>query len=285
MSIEKPKVSAFDLRPHLEFVEEHKDKFKAAINDLLKRSTQHEFTASIQVDPKDKYPQYQESLITNLLASMPESLLAFSDLKQVLFEEHVVEPVFSEDGVWETVKHVSPESYPDDQYQVLVGNTWFYEEGEFFVISQSVIPEHFTDDPEAIWIYQTHVFLHEFFHTIEQNKRSEEQRSSMQFAYQGQTFNFQNWYEDFEKLIISGDETQSVSYYASVYKDKLNQDCKKQDPKVYTRALMEQICETFVAYQLNIISNPNGWTNFQEAAPKKWALMNKLCQAEPIINI
>ena len=281
MNTEQPTASAFDLRPHLEFVKAHKDKFKAAIAELLTRKTQQEFAASIEVDTFNEYPQYQGSFITSLLTSMPESLVAFSDLEQVWSDKHIIVPEFSEDGNWtKKVENVSPESYPEDQYEVLVGYT--SEKGDKII--QSVIPEHFTDDPEAIWIYQTHVFLHEFFHTIEVNKRTVEQRSAMRFSYKGQTFNFQEWLDEFEVLLLSGEEPESVSYYASVYKDKLNSTYKNQDAKGYTTALMEQICETFVAYQLNIISNPNAWTNFKEAANQKWTLMDKLCQAHPITN-
>ena len=58
MNTEQPTASAFDLRPHLEFVKAHKDKFKAAIVELLTRKTQQEFAASIEVDAFNEYPQY-----------------------------------------------------------------------------------------------------------------------------------------------------------------------------------------------------------------------------------
>lgn len=152
-------------------------------------------------------------------------------------------------------------------------------------------------DKKAVYLYQIHVLLHEFFHTVDYPRRDPEERSKILLQVDGKQFTFQDWWLAFEELILSGIEPQCVSSYANTYFEDLNQKTKKSDYNKFTHALAEQICETFVAYQLWIISNDEGWTNFKienfgnivqlekqlkdesKSANLKWILMDKLCRA------
>jgi hypothetical protein len=162
------------------------------------------------------------------------------------------------------------------------------------------IPISVSEDKRAVYLYQIHVFLHEFFHTIELLRRKPEEKSKILLEVDGQNFTFNDWWLAFEELILSGIEPQCVSSYANTYFDDLNQESKSADYDKFTIALAEQICETFVAYQFGIISNNEGWKNFKsesfgniqqlkkfvkkesESANLKWVLMDKLCRSNII---
>ena len=86
--------------------------------------------------------------------------------------------------------------------------------------------------------------------------------------------------------------------YGNTYLSLLNKETKEEDYDKFTYAMAEQIAETFVAYQLGIISNHEGWTNFKaesfanidqlekfikkdsQSANRKWVLMDKLYRAQ-----
>lgn len=168
------------------------------------------------------------------------------------------------------------------------------------VIYPTPIPASVSENERAVFLYQVHVFLHEFFHTIDYPRRDPSVRGKVVLEVDGDQFTFQDWWEAFEQLLLSGAEPNPVSSYANVYSDSLNQETKSNDPRKFAQAVAEQICETFVAYQLGIISNDEGWTDFKAesfgnqkqygkqilktapAANLKWVLMDKLCRARVI---
>jgi len=208
-------------------------------------------------------------------------------------------PGYDDDGNLDTskVELVPVDEFPrpiDHPTRILVGVSNGTQ------IFPTPIPPTISKNPEAIKMYQIHVFLHEFFHTLDYKRRSPEERSKIQLEVDGQKFTFQEWWSAFEELILSGVEPGAISSYAETYSHQLNQGFAGENEKKYTNAIAEQICETFVAYTLGIISNNQGWNNFQNesfgnvtqlekylkgdapAANLKWVLMDKLCRAEVI---
>ena len=89
-----------------------------------------------------------------------------SHLKTVKAYDIVPVPGFDDDGNLDPkqVQTMSTAEFLESdhhQSRVLIGNSNGPQ------ISQTVIPEGVSNDTEARKMYQTHVFLHEFFHTIE----------------------------------------------------------------------------------------------------------------------
>lgn len=146
------------------------------------------------------------------------------------------------------------------------------------------IPRTLSQNDRAIEIYQICVFIHEFFHTVEEGSRSyrKNNRDKIKFDLAGEQFTFADWWKDWENLILSTKESGFVSYYASTYSNKLTESKRDQGGWEFEYAIAEQIAESFVAYMLNIQANPDGWTDFKTAAPRKWELMDKLCRATVI---
>jgi hypothetical protein len=125
-------------------------------------------------------------------------------------------------------------------------------------------------------------------------------RKDVRLSYNNQEFTLDDWWNEFSELILSEIEPSSISYYASTYKATLNKETKNEWGWQFDHALWEQIAESFVAYMLNIQTNPEGWTDFKSesfgnveqlrkyqsgesrAANQKWLLIDKLCQSTVI---
>lgn len=294
-----------DLRPNIEFVDENLDLYKKGLKQFLKIPVTigaSSFASGIMFEELGNFsnPQVDTNDILVLLYRMPICLIQLSRLEIVSFEWGSIVPVpkFDANGNFNRQADFVPlNEFPrkgDHPSRILIGYT--SENGK--IIYPSPISPSVYNKYLACWCYQIHVFLHEFFHTIEIDRRNIEERSKIVLLTDNQQFTFQDWWNDFENLILSGNEPQPISSYAANYIDKLNLKTKKADEKEFIHALAEQICESFVAYVLGIASNDYGWTNFQKesfgnkkqlelfqkglspAANLKWILIDRLWRAK-----
>ncbi len=291
-----------DLRPNLAFVEKHLDQYKAGIAKILNRPADPkaiQWADAVQITGSTQSTQLSAEQIRSFLSRMPSSLRELSHLKEVAIQDFILVPGFDEHGNFDSSKvtTATAQEFPTEgehPSRILVG----WSDGQ--AIRPTIIPDSVSSSPGAIWIYQAHVFLHEFFHTIEFPRRTESARSAVSLALDGIQFTFQDWWQDFEQTVLNGQEPEPVSMYAATRQNLLNQESKLQDPQNYLRALAEQVCESFVAHQLGIISNSAGWTDFRaaslgnkhwanlydeymvESANQKWGLMERLCRAAVI---
>lgn len=304
--IEKNK-DKLNLTPNINFVSGHIATYKKGLEDLLEITPSAEsqsWANTIEFIGTDDIvkPQVLPEDATKLLARMPIALIELSTLSTISYHTFgnprvIPVPGFDENGNLDQskIELVPVDEFPredDHPSRILVG----VSNGE--TIFPTPIPESVSKDAEAVYLYQVHVFLHEFFHTIDYKRRDPELRASVSLEFEGESFTFQEWWKEFEALVLSGEEPNCISSYAKTYEQELNSNTKEKDNKKFTQALAEQICESFVAYQLGIISNEEDWTEFKnesfgnkkqqekfkkEQAPSanlKWQLMDKLCRAK-----
>lgn len=299
-----------DFKPSVDFVDQNFQIYQQAVNSLL---TREKSKSGLKLAAETTFfgvddivePQVNPEEAGNLLAIMPESLVKLSMLQNIsyhLFGEHIKKipvPGFDEEGNFDPkkVELVSVDEFPrphDHPTRILVGVSNGRQ------IFPTPIPSTVSSNSEAIKFFQIHVFLHEFFHTIERLRRDPEKRSQILLEIDRQQFTFQDWWKAFEELLVSGIEPEAISNYAETYSHQLNEDFAKKEEGKFTAAVAEQIAETFVAYMLGIISNKKGWTNFKTesfgntnqlekylkgeapAANLKWILMDQLCRAKVI---
>lgn len=324
-----------DLAPNINFVSRNEHSYIVAIKEIFARIPSEQAfewgkKLSFNWEKDSVQPQVSSENSKELLSRMPQSLIELSKLRDINYHlfggwAHLLPvPIFNEDwsfswradaisawdfprkrwwsyivygwvnwGNWWEFKAETKESIEDDHpSRVLV---WV---SNWTTIFPTPIPLTVSSNKEAVYLYQIHVLLHEFFHTIDYPRRDPEIRSKILLEVDWGQFTFQDWWEAFEELILSWVEPECISSYADTYFDKLNEWYRKADHGKFTSALAEQICETFVAYQLNIISNNSWWTDFKwhsfwnaeqlskyirwesPAANLKWILMDKLCRAK-----
>lgn len=303
--IEKNK-NKFDLKPNIDFVSQHKEVYEEGLANILEREPSVEAQEWVNglefVGEQDIVdPQVHPEDVRRVLSSMPEVLIKLSKLKTISYHTFgnprvVPVPGFDNDGNLDQRKITlapvdefpAPGEHPS---RILVG----VSTGD--VIYPTPIPESVSKDKTAVYLYQAHVLMHEFFHTVDYPRRNPETRSEILLEIDGERFTFQDWWKEFEDLILSGKEPGPVSNYASTYESSLNREFAEQDYKKFSSALAEQICESFVAYQLNIISNRDDWTDFRvesfgnkeqekkfqqgkvKSANLKWELIDRLCRS------
>lgn len=285
-----------DRKPGVDFVSQHLGIYQTAIAALLAKEPSEsgaklaaavEFTFAEDIVGPQVTPEQGRAL----LAVMPESLASLSCLEGVsyhTFDRHVKKipvPGYDEEG---NLDHSKIEQVPFDEFprpgdhpsRILAGVS------SGIKIFPTPIPPSVSQDSEAVEIYQHYVFLHEFFHTIDYLRRTVASRSEVQLEVDGEQFTFQEWWDDFQALLLSGCEPGAVSIYAGTYSHQLNPEFQTANPAKFTSAVAEQICETFVAYTLGIVPNNQGWTDFRaesfggSSVPnEKWTLMDRLCRA------
>lgn len=222
-----------------------------------------------------------------ILSRMPSILVSLSKLKEVESLSLVPVPKFDEEGNldltdgpdWTDVGEFPKENQHPER--VLIGMSTGSK------IFQTPIPESVSTDAEARKMYQRHVFAHEFFHTVDYPLRvkgnretTEANRQVIQFiATDGQLFTFQDWWSNFEHLMCKKGITPP-SIYASSYDSSLNSETRDADYDTFQTAVAEQVCESFVAYYLNILPNEEGYDDFKSAKPELWALIDELVNAQ-----
>lgn len=284
--IEKEK-DKMDLRPAIGFIEKYKDSYTNGMNALMQREPtirMKEWASTLNFPHEDRIrgPQTSSEEARQLLARMPEALAALSHLRTVSYEyaNQVIEPVYNPNGTLKTGNTVEFEQFGNNNEhptRLLVGMTPYSGD----TIYLSALPSTIYEKPESAHMYQMHVLLHEFFHTVEIHRRDPAERSKIILETDGKRFTFQEWWERFEELVLRHIE-KPVSRYAAGYEHDLTESMKRTDEKKFTHALAEQICESFVAYQQNIIPNDEGLKNFKVFWPITWWLMDTLCRAKLI---
>jgi hypothetical protein len=263
-----------NLRLALAFVEKHLNQYQANVDRFLSGEefpASRAFAEQIAFDfekANQSVPlQITPDEIKTLIAHVSPGLIRYSELKTVNFTHHnkVALPDFGEDGnlsakrcrgavpADEFVRE--PENY--HPHRILIGLTT--QDGK--TIFPMAIPSTVSNDPEAIRIYQLHVMLHEFFHTIENTRRDDEKASAMVInPSNGRTF--ADWSKDY--LASLADEKLLTSEYSQVYTSELFDEQGAILPAVtpYGDPVREDMAEAWVASHFDIISNPHGYTSF-----------------------
>jgi hypothetical protein len=288
-----------NMRPNLRFIEANKQQYAANVQRYLSRevsddSNQWSMGIAILNPVMDETLQLPPDLAQALLARVPAGFQRVSLLKGVDYEwqKNVAVPQFNEEGIFSGVQLPSIEEFNGGDYhktRVLTG----YTKPDGTIIKPTHIPLEVSSDPEAIRLYQAHVLLHEFFHTVEVVLRTEENAKKLQLR-PGRTF--ADWAQDFLESLK--EEKLHTSYYSGVYHHALYDENHhlRQSVTPYDYAVRELMAEAFVAYQFDIISNPRGYTSFQSQSfgnahpeqellkhggqSKRYGLMKELCDAD-----
>lgn len=267
-----------NLRLALAFVEQHLPHYQANVHRFLSGEVfpeSREFAEGRTFD-FEKADQNVPLQITpddtrNLIAHINPALVRHSALKTVNYRYHhlVALPDFAEDGnlserkcrgavpVGEFV--AEPENYHPQR--MLIGTTSL----DGTTISPTAIPSTVSNNAEAVRLYQLHVMLHEFFHTIESPRRSDEKSAAIVLdATSGRTF--ADWSHDYLRSLET--EKMLTSEYSNVYSNQLFDGQGKILSGVtpYDDPVREDMAEAWVASHFDIISNPHGYTSFSNFA-------------------
>lgn len=294
-----------DMRPALDFVGKHKAIYAANLSGRIQASKQAgDGGRALRVDSisaigEPNHLAYlqigQAGRIRDLLFLMPTSILEMSYLKTISFEEYdglVVVPGFDEFGYFDRrqVKAVPLNSFPqkgEHPSRILLGQS----NGE--TIRMMAIPPSVSEDRDAVSYFQAHVFVHEFFHSIEYPRRADRSVVKL-YSHDGNSFTLEDWWQEYSNLVLFGQETEPVSFYSAAYGRDLSPDVLMVDKERYDRALAEDMAECFVAYLLDITPNSKGELSFKQrslggkiAGPlsggnQKWQLMEKLFRSSVV---
>lgn len=284
------KKNTLDLRPALEFVNRHLDRYEAnflrfisgqpSTSPNLKEIAYQNPMMYLNSDKLDNQPQVTPADIQKILPHIPMTFQRLSQLEKVDYGYNgiVPVPVFEQDGSWHNVEFVPANEFPrveDHPSRILIGRS----DGRF--IYPSALPASISSNDRCRWFYQLHVFLHEFFHTIEYLRRSKEQRGKIILeSKHGKRFTFQQWWSQWEDEFAPTMKLPFATRYAATYTDDLNWDRLEKEPVVFTRALAEQICESFVGYILEIAPNDQDNPDFKDHSPGAWCLINDLAESQ-----
>lgn len=273
-----------DLKPNIDFVSRHMSHYDEGIKRLYSLPVSVEgkrFADSIEFKSLECFvdPQLSAGEIRQIVSSMPQSLIMLSNLVDVTYEDKIPVPIYDDSGNFSgSVNEVSHKEFPrpgDHPSRVLVGMSNGY------TIWQTPIPRSVSEDERAVKAYQTHVFLHEYFHTIESPRRNPEARHSVLMECDGDKFTMQDIWNGFKQLYLRHDRV-FVSRYSSIYADRLNLETKAANLVRFNQALAEQICESFAGYMLGIISNDNNETDFAKAHPENHRLIDMMYRGKVI---
>ncbi len=288
-----------NMRPNLAFIEKHKLQFAANVKRYLQGrvsvfSVEWARNVAIKNDSMDDTLQLESGFALDLLRQLPEGLQRVSQLKVIDYEwqKNVAVPKFNEEGIFTGAQLPSIEEFNAGDYhktRVLTG----YTKPDGTAIKPTHIPSEVCSDPLAVRLYQAHVLLHEFFHTVEVLLRSEESAGKLLLDSER---TFADWARDFLESL--DEERQHISHYAGVYHDAIYDEAGNVRSTItpHDYAVREQMAESFVAYLLDIISNPAGYTSFQNQSfgnihpgeellkhggqSKRYGLMKELCNAQ-----
>lgn len=271
----------FDLRPNLSFVRNNLSLYEDAVNRLLSRYSDYSsnWVSELSFVNEDKATDYHRCFgsARNVLSGIPDSLLRISICRKIdcVFYDNaqlVLIPTFDEKGVFTgRPDFIELNQFSNDLYfgRVLVGVS---HEG---VIYTTPLPiglcegGDFSISLSVIQLYQVHVLLHEFFHTVDV------EIPKYRFRYEGEEWSGSEIFSEFDSLFRKS-EYRPISYYAKAQSIHL----QSTDHKLYQDCFREQIAEIFVGYMLNIISNPYGVVNIKSNFFEEWRLMNILCSSE-----
>jgi hypothetical protein len=143
----------------------------------------------------------------------------------------------------------------------------------FSFIKPTAIPESISQNPEAIRHYQIHVFLHEFFHTIEADHRDEAGAATWK-VNESSDRTFADWKKDY--AIACAEDPSVSSFYANVYTESLF-TTTDNTPNPFSFMIREWMCEDWVGVTLRAL--PNADSDMQRPHGKRRALFQELLTA------
>lgn len=267
--VEKNK-DLMDLKPNLSYVKNHIEGYRLALQKLRTFQPHNEVKerlAAVKISDvtHDYTLQLAPEEAIELLSHLPAEILKISGLTELnyQYQRFVPIPKFNTEGFFEGCEGlVSADIFPKETSEdgsvveyhpsrILIGNEY---QG---VIRPSYLPSTVCDDPEAVKMYQIHVLLHEFFHTIEERFRSNEAAEKLVMHLpDGTATTFGAWRRRFIETQIT-EEPGYTSSYAKTYSDKI-----KKGVNLEEYAVAEQLCETFVAFILDRAPNDTGYSTF-----------------------
>lgn len=277
------KKNKLDLRPALEFVQKHIHSYETGFHSLMEKPVTGGMIPDVSYMETNLLvgdtPQIMPSVMKEIMGRLPRSVLELSQLTTVNFESTatVPVPVFNDTGTWVSVEMVPVSKFPrhgDHPSRILIGRST----GK--VIYPSALPASVYGGDRARWFYQLHVFLHEFFHTVEYLRRNTEVRQAIKLVGEKNTFTFEDWWQKWENFFASASKMKFSTRYAATYGDSLTQEVRERDPALFTRAVAEQICESFAGYILGIAPNDDDNPKFSDHSPGTWILIDELASAE-----
>lgn len=274
------KKDRLDLRPAVEFVARHIDRYLEGYARLFGKEIDSASRIRIEYANvgclANAGLQMRPEVIDHILPRLPAAILELSLLESVDYSNaaNVPVPIFEEDGGW-SGDHVmvNMHRFPrenDHPSRILIG----YSTGK--VIFPSALPASVCAAERARWLYQLHVLLHEFFHSVEYLRRSPEKRRLVVLDCMGRQFTLQRWWSMWEDEFLRSRRPPLATRYAASYKDMLSWEAMEKDPKGTERALAEQVCESFVGYILGVAPNDENEQIFWRHSGTAWELMDML---------
>ena len=276
------KKDRFNLRPALEFVARHADIYEGFVHDFMDRPF-------LPVGAVAEFTTLEEHLIGDsvhltgdeareICSRLPEVFQELSMLVNINyhFARIVPVPLFEEDGEWKgAVDMVEEAQFPrpclnDRAHRILIGRC------DGTMIFPSALPESIHESVRARWIYQLHVMLHEFFHTIEYLRRDPAITGRIMLRCGVNIYTFRDWWQKWEELFVSLNRPLFPTRYAESYGDFLTPEIRANDPVAFTRAIAEQVAESFVGYIMGVVPNDQNNHSFKDHSPEAWALIHEL---------
>lgn len=95
---------------------------------------------------------------------------------------------------------------------------------------------------------------------------------------EGKQTSLQDWYEEYVRVCITPFLANGRPWIPSHYAAHYKQHLLNPDSPQFDLAVMEHMCETFVAYMLNVVPNTEGWKDFagEQHAQPAFKMMAKL---------
>ncbi len=277
------KMDHLNLRPALEFVARYGDIYERFVRYLIHKP-------SAPVGAIVSLTTLEEDLIADsvhitgietleILSRLPPAFQELSMLDNINyhFAGIVYVPIFEESGEWKgAVDMVDEAKFPrlcsgDHPHRILIGRS------DGVVIFPSALPVSIHESIRTRWLYQLHVMLHEFFHTIEFMRRDHVVAEKVILCDQkDNTYTFRDWWKKWEDLFTSTTRPLCPTRYAQTYADFLTLEVCTKDPGAFVVALAEQVAESFVGYIIGIVPNDQGYSSFKNHSPEAWALIHEL---------
>ena len=268
------KKDSLSLKRELEFIESFKDVYRARMKEFFCRAQLEESVAFsegiIFIGFDQEKAQISIDHIRQILSRVPAALVARSNLAEVDFrlQDSVPVPAFDEEGNFDGsgVQMMKIDDFlksDHNPYRILIGLTQHYVEdsadGSKIMrsrIKETGIPPTISNDQEAVLYYQTHVFMHEFFHTVE-GAHFNDERAQLWVLDPNTGRTFIDWKSDYAQACL--EEPAPGSYYAGSYTDELF-NTHDGTPNISDVPMREWMSEDFVGVLLGIVPNKDGAT-------------------------
>jgi len=283
-SVIEARKDKFDLRPALEFVARHRARYEAGVRALMSVESQpvRNWSSLPFTDIRtleDAGVNLGQHDIVEVVSRLPE---VFQNLSQLTTMDcsaaaQVPVPVFEPDGTWKgKVEMVDEDTFPlkgMHPTRILIGRS------TGSTIFPTALPKSVYGGVRERWLYQLHVFLHEFFHSMEYLRRDRMTRRDVQLELDGAPFTLDDWWMRWEQAFTAKNQPKPPTRYAGLYIGDLNAETYEKRPDVFVHTLAEQVCESFVGYLLGIVPNDEDSPDFKAHSPQLWALMDQLARS------